>query len=120
MSVNKRKRSGDSAATRLGRGVAGLRRNLRRSQPQAEKAARAAVEAARPAAERALRFVQEHEDEIKQVGAAGARIVVNRATPPALRPVVSAVERELSRDAGTPEQDQPGRPEPKPEPDDLA
>ncbi len=108
-------RHDESPATRLGHSVGRLRRKLRQSQPRAEKTARGAIDAARPAAERAGQFLQEHEDEIKRAGAAGARIVVNRAAPPALRPVVSAMDRELFKNAAKQKQDDADHPDGPPD-----
>lgn len=115
MSRSGPERHDESSATRLGRSVGRLRRKLRQSQPKAEKTARRALDAARPAAARAGQFVREHEDEIKQAGIAGARIAVNRATPPGFRPVVSAVDRELSKNSARKEQDRADQPEDRPE-----
>lgn len=84
-------------AARLGRGVGRIRGKLRRSRPDAKTAALGAIEAARPSAERARQFVKEHEEEIKRAGAMGAGILANRAAPPVLRPVVSALSHDLSK-----------------------
>lgn len=74
----------------------------RDARPEAErlaKQARAAAEAARPHIERAgqdaVRYVREHDTEIKEAAKAGARITARRAVPVPFRPVVDALD--LSR-----------------------
>jgi len=110
MATNQDLPDGDSAATRLGRGAGRLRRRIRKAQPGAEKAVQAAARAAAPAAGKAMEFVREHEDELKRAGAAGARALARRATPPVLRPVISAMESELGRpDGDTPVDDEDDR-----------
>lgn len=92
----------------LGRFARAARAAARTAQPEAErlaKQARDAAEAARPhvqraagdAAERAARFLQEHDQEIKRAASTGARIVAYRSTPAYLRPIVSAATEDLLR-----------------------
>ena len=95
--------AGEEMAARIGRSLGRFARAARKAaqaqQPEAERLTQQAIEAARPAAERAGQFVREHETEIKQLGGAAARTAAYRAAPAPLRPVVSAVTAELLRDS---------------------
>ncbi len=108
-----------------------VERLARQVRGQAEAAARAAeprikhaAEVARPrveqagrqAVERSARFVQEHESEFRQAANASAHMLTSRATPPVLRPIVTAVTDEVirprppRRDPMSPPPYTPGRP----------
>lgn len=96
-----------ATATRVGgmlgrfarRALAAGEQVARDARPEAErlaKQARAAAEAARPHIERAgqdaVRYVREHDTEIKQAARTGARITAMRAVPAPFRPVVNALD----------------------------
>lgn len=88
-------------ARKLGRSAGKFARAARaaakRAQPEAERYARRARPIAEGASRRAGKFLTEHEGQIRQAGATSARIVVNRTTPPLLRPIVSVVVDEMAR-----------------------
>jgi hypothetical protein len=98
----------NEVARRLGRSAGkfakAARAAAKRAQPEAERLAQQArpaaerlAQQAKPAAQRAGKFLREHEGEIRQAGAASARIVASKSTPPVLRPIVGMVVDEVAR-----------------------
>jgi hypothetical protein len=103
--------AGERLGESLGRLVKRARAASRAAQPEAEqlaRQARAAAESALPhiqrasagAAARTGRFVREHEDEIRQLAGTAGRLMVSRAGPPALRPVMFGALDGLMRRPG--------------------
>ena len=96
----------EEVAMRIGTALGRLARRVAASAgPEVErraKQARTAAEAARPHIEHAAAqtrdYVQAHDEEIKRVAQAGARIAVSRVVPPSLRPIVDAAEQKLHGD----------------------
>ena len=73
-------------------------------QPEAEqmarravKVAKEAIDASRPAAERAATYVREHEDEIRKVGGVASEAIAWRVLPRPLRPLLGSVIGKLFR-----------------------
>lgn len=87
----------ERAGRLLGKSAARISKAARASAPRAGELARQSRQNAQPYLAQAVRFLRDHEDELKQAGATGARVVAARSAPPLLQPVVGAVVNELTR-----------------------
>jgi len=102
---------GETLGRSLGRLARSARMAARSAQPEAERLAHQALDAAetalphvkrasQEAAARAGQFVRENHDEIRRVTATGANIAANHSAP-LLRPVIFGVAAEITRQAAS-------------------